>query len=129
MTGEDRLEEARQALPGVVRLGGLLGQRRELGEGVLEHGIDQLALRRKVAIQRAHPDACVLRDLLDGDLDPTLGEQLPRARDQQLAVAQRIAPPGDDPTHLRTIQTNGAVAPFRGSNFGGLTLRGQTPAV
>src|SRR5438067_5144052 len=92
--GERLLEKPGEAGPGVVRGGRLLRQANELREGVLEHRVDEVLLRREVAVERSHPDARMPGELLDRDLDAGAGEELPRARDEPLVVAAGVAAQG-----------------------------------
>src|SRR6185312_8483763 len=45
------LDEGREAEPGVLYRGALLGQTDDLRERLLEHGVDQLVLRREVPVE------------------------------------------------------------------------------
>src|SRR6266550_5852214 len=75
---EQALEETGQARPCVWVVRRLAGETDDLVERVLEDCVDQLVLRREVAVERPHSDAGVPGDLLHGDLDTALGEELAR---------------------------------------------------
>src|SRR5262245_27208109 len=51
---EHALEKRCQAGPRIFGRGSALGDGEDLGEGVLEDGVDQLVLRGEVAVERAH---------------------------------------------------------------------------
>ena len=88
---ESPLEKPGEPGPRVAFAGPLLGRPDELGEGVLEHGVDQLVLGREVAVQRPHTDTRAARDLLDRDVRACGRKQLAGARNQPLTVAPSVA--------------------------------------
>ena len=86
------LEEAAEAGPGVVLFEGALGGGGEGAERVLEDGVDQVLLGGEPPVERPHPDAGALRDLLDRDVDSRRSRTTTRAASRirsRLARASR----------------------------------------
>ena len=101
----------------------------ELGERVLEHGVDQVVLGREVAVERAHADARLAGDLLDGHVEAVAREQRARRREETLAVAPRVAAELSFgralDAHRSSMPQNGAITPFRGDGVGPFGRRGH----
>ena len=69
-----------------------LGGLDDLGERVLEDGVDQLVLRREPTVERPHADTGAAGDLLDGDVDALGCESGARSVDDPSAVPLGVAP-------------------------------------
>src|SRR3954447_961440 len=100
---EQPLEEAGQAGPGVCVVRRFAGETDDLVEGVLEDRVDQLVLRREVAVERPHSDAGVLGDLLHGDVDTAVGEELARGGNELGSIAESVATGGGGNGHRLTV--------------------------
>ena len=78
--------------PGVVRLERRPRCLADLGDGVFEDGVDQVALRREATVEGSHADTRAARDLLDGDVDAFGREGGARRVDDPRAVPLGVAP-------------------------------------
>ena len=64
----------------------------DLGDGVFEDGVDQVALRREPTVQSPHADTRAACDLLDGDVDaPRLRKRRAQRRRSERGSARRRA--------------------------------------
>ena len=104
---ERLLEERRERGPPVLLLERTLGQLDVGVERFLEHRVDELLLGGEVPVERPHADAGPARDLLHGHADALVGEQLPGAGDDALAVPLCVAPKGHrrSVSHKRSVRS------------------------
>ena len=87
-------EEVDERGPWIVRGERLLGEGDDLVHALLKQRNDELLARAEPAIRGADPDAGALRDVIEGDREPALREQLPRRLEEALSVALGITAQG-----------------------------------
>ena len=87
-------EELGQARPRVRVPQSLLRPRDDLVDARVEQGFDQVLPAREAAIHRAHPEARVRGDVIEGHIHPAGGEHLPCRSQDALPVAFSVAPQG-----------------------------------
>ena len=87
-------EEADEGGPRIGVVGGGAREHRDLLDARLAEGVDQLLLVGEPAVDRAHPDAGLARDVVVRGAQPALCEHHARRVQDAPAVALRVATEG-----------------------------------
>ena len=87
---ERRDEEPLEREPGIVDLERLLRGQLDRGDPLLEERVDQLFLVLEAPVDGADAHPRVARDVIERHVQPSLGEDLARRREDALAVPRGI---------------------------------------
>ena len=91
-----------------------IGERADVGEARLEERLDQLLLVGEAPVDRPDADARVVGDVVQGDLEAALREQVAGRREDPQAVALGVLPerPGAHEGRSRVARSGGHVSAF-----------------
>lgn len=103
-------EELDESVPGVFMGEGRLGPCGDALHRVLEDGFDEFLAVGEAAVGGAHADARVTGDVVERDLEPSLGEDLLGCGDEAPPVAFRVGPQGTGRGRLRGWGGGGGAA-------------------